>query len=74
LLLVLGVAFVRVGITAIGPATLSSVAVGLGTGAVVAAGLIAVFFCSHWSRLTVEKEASPGFAGRAFSLLCTEHA
>jgi hypothetical protein len=59
LLLVLGIAFFGAGITAIGFATLSSVAVGLGAGAIVAAGLIAVFFAFAGSRLPVEKEGIP---------------
>jgi hypothetical protein len=59
LLLVLGIAFFGAGITAIGFAIDSPGAVGLGAGAVVAAGLIAVFFALAGSRLTVEKESIP---------------
>jgi hypothetical protein len=46
LLLVLGIAFVGAGITAIGFAIGSPGEVGLGAGAVVAAGLIAIFLLS----------------------------
>jgi hypothetical protein len=46
LLLVLGVAFVGAGIVALGFAGNSSAAIGVGAGAVVAAGLIAVFLHS----------------------------
>jgi hypothetical protein len=59
LLLVLGIAFFGAGITAIGFATTSPTAVGLGAGAVVAAGLIAVFFALAGYRLTVEEESVP---------------
>ena len=59
LLLVLGIAFFGAGITAIGFAIGSPGAVGLGAGAVVAAGLIAVFFAVAGSRLTVEEESVP---------------
>jgi hypothetical protein len=58
LLLVLGIAFFGAGITAIGFAIDSPGAVGLGAGAVVAAGLIAVFFALAGS-LTVEQESVP---------------
>jgi O-antigen/teichoic acid export membrane protein len=46
LLLVLGIAFVGAGLVVLGFAGNSPVAVGIGAGAVVAAGFIAVF----WSR------------------------
>ena len=63
LLLVLGIAFIGAGITAIGFATASSAAVGLGAGAVVAAGLVAVFFAlAGLSCLTVEEESVPADA------------
>jgi hypothetical protein len=55
LLLVLGIAFVGAGIIAIGFAIHSSVAVGLGAGAVVAAGLIAVSF----ALLSFGRETAP---------------
>jgi hypothetical protein len=58
LLLVLGIAFFGAGITAIGFAIDLPGAIGLGTGAVVAAGLIAVFFALAGS-LTVEQESVP---------------
>jgi hypothetical protein len=59
LLLVLGIAFVGAGIAAIGFAIDSPGEVGLGAGAVVAAGLIAIFFAlAGMSRLVVEKEES----------------
>ena len=44
LLLVLGIALIGVGITAMGFATASAAAVGVGVGAIVAAGLMAIFF------------------------------
>jgi hypothetical protein len=56
LLLVLGIAFVGAGIIAIGFAIHSSGAVGLGAGAVVAAGLIAVLF----ALLSFRRETVPG--------------
>ena len=59
MLLVLGIAFFGAGITAIGFATTSPTAVGLGAGAVVAAGLIAVFFAVAGSRLNIEEESVP---------------
>jgi hypothetical protein len=56
LLLILGIAFVGAGIAAIGFAIDSPGEVGLGAGAVVAAGLIAIFFALAGS-LTVEQES-----------------
>jgi hypothetical protein len=52
LLVVLGVAFIGTGITAIGIVTTSPAAVAIGAGALVGAGLIAVFFALVGSRLT----------------------
>jgi hypothetical protein len=48
LFLVLGIALVGAGLTAIGFATISPAVVGIGAGTLVAAGLIAVLFCSRW--------------------------
>ena len=52
LLVVLGVAFIGTGITAIGIVTTSPAAVAIGAGALVGAGLIAIFFALVGSRLT----------------------
>ena len=57
LLVVLGVAFIGTGITAIGIVTTSPAAVGVGAGTLVAAGLIAIFFALVGSRLTLEERS-----------------
>ena len=59
LFLVLGIALVGAGLTAIGFATISPAVVGIGAGTLVAAGLIAVFFALAGSHLTVEKKSVP---------------
>jgi amino acid transporter len=58
LLLVLGVALIGVGITAMGFATLSPAAVGIGVGGVVAAGLMAIFFALAGPLLTGQERVS----------------
>jgi hypothetical protein len=58
LLLVLGIAFVGAGIIAIGFGINSSAAVGLGAGAVVAAGLIAIFFALLSIGRTIPSDAT----------------
>ncbi len=58
LLLVLGIAFVGAGLTVLGFAGHSPAAVGIGAGAVVAAGLIAVFFALAGYRLTIEQKSA----------------
>ena len=57
LLVVLGVAFIGTGITAIGVVTTSPAAVAVGAGALVGAGLIAIFFALVGSRLTLEERS-----------------
>jgi hypothetical protein len=57
LLVVLGVAFIGTGITAIGIVTTSPAAVAIGAGALVGAGLIAIFFALVGSRLTLEERS-----------------
>jgi hypothetical protein len=57
LLLVLGIALVGAGLTAIGFAIISPGMVGIGAGTLVAAGLIAVYFALAGSRLTVGEES-----------------
>jgi hypothetical protein len=54
---VLGVAFIGTGITAIGIVTTSPAAVAVGAGALVGAGLIAIFFALVGSRLTLEERS-----------------
>ena len=56
LFLVLGIALVGAGLTAMGVATSSPGVVGIGAGTLVAAGLIAVYFALAGSRLTVEEK------------------
>jgi hypothetical protein len=58
LLLVLGIAFVGGGLTVLGFVGHSLAAVGIGAGAMVAAGLIAVFFALAAYRPTVVKESA----------------
>jgi hypothetical protein len=63
ILLVLGIAFIGAGVTAIGFATASPGAVGLGAAAVVASGLIAVYFAlAGVSRMAIEEESDPSDA------------
>jgi hypothetical protein len=57
LLVVLGVAFIGTGMTAIGVVTTSPAAVAVGAGALVGAGLIAIFFALVGSRLTLEERS-----------------
>ena len=57
--LVLGIALVGAGLTAIGFATISPAVVGIGAGTLVAAGLIAVYFALAGFRLTVEEKSVP---------------
>ena len=57
LFLVLGIALVGAGLTAIGFATISPAVVGIGAGTLAAAGLIAVYFALAGSRPTVEEES-----------------
>jgi hypothetical protein len=59
LFLVLGIALVGAGLTAMGVATSSPGVVGIGAGTLVAAGLIAVYFALAGSRLTVEEKSLP---------------
>jgi hypothetical protein len=56
LFLVLGIALVGAGLTAIGIATISPAVVGIGAGTLVAAGLTAFYFALAGSRLTVEEK------------------
>ena len=56
LFLVLGIALVGAGLTAMGIATISPAVVGIGAGTLVAAGLIAFYFALAESRLTVEEK------------------
>ncbi len=58
LLLVLGVALIGVGVTAMGFATVSPAAVGIGVGTVIAAGLMAIFFALAGSLLTGQEHVS----------------
>jgi hypothetical protein len=63
LLLVLGIALLGAGVTVIGFVTASHAAVGIGAGAIVAAGLIAVCCAvAGVSRLTVEEKSVPTVA------------
>ena len=57
LLLVLGIAFIGAGITVSGFAIASLAAVGVGAGAVVAAGLLAIIFAVAGSRRTFGEES-----------------
>jgi hypothetical protein len=58
LFLVLGIALVGAGLTAMGIATISPAVVGIGAGTLVAAGLIAFYFALAGSRrLTVEEKS-----------------
>jgi hypothetical protein len=59
LFLVLGIALVGAGLTAMGVATSSPGVVGIGAGTLVAAGLIAFYFALAGSRLTVEEKSVP---------------
>jgi hypothetical protein len=59
LFLVLGIALVGAGLTAIGFATISPGVVGIGAGTLVASGLIAIYFALAGSRLTVEDVSVP---------------
>ena len=56
LFLVLGIALLGAGLTAMGIATISPAVVGIGAGTLVAAGLIAFYFAFAGSRLTVEEK------------------
>jgi len=58
LLLVLGIAFLGAGITIIGLAGSSPATVGIGAGAIVAAGLISIFFAVVGLRLTAKTDES----------------
>ena len=69
LFLVLGIALVGAGLTAMGIATISPAVVGIGAGTLVAAGLIAFYFALAGSRLTVEEKSIQTDQAQACSLI-----
>ncbi len=63
LLLILGITVIGLGVTVMGFATASPAAVGMGVGAVVAAGLMAIFFARTGPLLTGQERVSTDAGG-----------